>query len=119
MGCNICEKSGDDAGVLCGRSGLLQEGQGIELIAISGGSTKAEQCCKRHRTSGLVPEIFVKPPPNENCRVPPISDKRLYEFYDALWVGYEDGVAYRKDIGRIIKEVWDRETLGWIDVTLG
>ena len=115
----LCEKSGDYAGVLCGRSGLLQEGQLIELIAISGGSTEAEQCCKRHRTSGLVPEIFVKPPPNENCRVPPVPDKRLYEFYDALWVEYEDGVAYRKDIGRVRKEVWERETLGWVDVTLG
>ena len=115
----LCEKSGDYAGVLCGRSGLLQDGQLIELIAISGGSTEAEQCCKRHRTSGLVPEIFVKPPPNENCRVPPIPDKRLYEFYDALWVEYEDGVAYRKDIGRVRKEVWERETLGWVDITLG
>ena len=115
----LCETSGDYAGVLCGRSGLLQEGQLIELIAISEGSTEAEQCCKRHRTSGLVPEIFVKPPPNENCRVPPIPDKRLYEFYDALWVEYEDGVAYRKDIGRVRKEIWERETLGWVDVTLG
>ena len=115
----LCETSGDYAGVLCGRPGLLKDGQLINLIAISEGSTEAEQCCKRHRTSGLVPEIFAKPPPNENCRVPPIPDKRLYEFYDALWVEYEDGIAYRKDIGRVCKEVWDRETLGWVDITLG
>ena len=114
-----CETTGDYAGVLCGRSGLLEEGQVINLIAISEGSTEAEQCCKRHRSSGLVPEILAKPPPNENCRVPPILDKRLYEFYDALWVEYEDGVAYRKDIGRVRKEIWERETLGWVDVTLG
>ena len=115
----LCETSGDYAGVLCGRSGLLKDGQLINLIAISEGSTEAEQWCKRHRTSGLVPEIFAQPPSNKNCRVPPIPDRRLYEFYDALWVEYEDGVAYRKDIGRVCKEVWERETLGWVDATLG
>ncbi|KIX94442.1 uncharacterized protein Z520_09828 [Fonsecaea multimorphosa CBS 102226] len=47
------------------------------------------------------------------------SPKEVYEFYDAMWVDWENGVAYRRGLARIAKDVWELETLGWIDVTLG
>ena len=114
-----CETGGDYAGVLCGRSDLLEEGQVISLIAISEGWHETKQCCKRHRKPGLYPEDLVDPLADRGCLIPPDPDKKVYEFYDVLWVEYEDGVAYRKDIGRVRKELWDREALGWVDITLG
>ena len=115
----FCETSGSYAGVLCGGCDLLVEGQLINLIAISEGSVEVAQCCKRHRRLGLEPEVLVDPLADRDCPYPPTPYIKMYEFYDALWVEYEDGVAYRKDIGRVCKEVWERETLGWVDVTLG
>ena len=117
-----CETNGDYAGVLCHRSSLLKEGQVIGLMAISEGSLETEQCCKRHRNLGLMPEDLVDPLANgarSTFHVFPNPVKTVYEFYDVLWVEYEDGVAYRKAIGRVRKEVWDREILGWVDITLG
>lgn len=31
-----------------------------------------------------------------------------YEYYNVLWIGREMGVAYRKGLGRVPKEEWDR-----------
>ena len=115
----ICEASGKYAGVLCGNRALLVEGQLISLIAISESWIVAEQCCERHRNPGLEPEQFVDPRADGDCPYPPNPPCIVYKFYDVLWVEYEDGVAYRKDIGRVCKRVWDHETLGWVDVTLG
>lgn len=124
-----CETNGDYAGVFCGSSDLLEEGQVINLMAISEGSIKAWQCCKRHRRPGLIPECLVDPLVDGGCdflagamgflSIELNLDMKVYEFYDVLWVEFIDGVAYRKDIGRVRKEVWDRETLGWVDITLG
>ena len=105
---------------LCDRySSDLLEGQKISLIAISRGSNEAEQCCKRHHRSGLEPEDSVNPLAGIDCRIRRNPEKKVYEFYDALWVECEVGVVYRRGIGRVCKEVWDRETLGWVDITLG
>ena len=115
----LCETSGNYAGLLCDRSDLLEDGQVISLICISESSIEADHCCMSHfRSSGLLPKEAVKPITRGAC-IFPSPDKKVYELYNALWVEYEDGVAYRKGIGRIRKEVWDRETLGWVDVTLG
>ena len=121
-----CEINGDYAGVLCSRSDFLEKGQVINLIAISRGSTKPSQCCDYHRRPDLMPEDLVHPVLDRLCDLQKKPhcifskpDKTVYEFYDVLWVEYEDGVAYRKAIGRVRKEVWDRETLGWVDITLG
>ena len=41
-----------------------------------------------------------------------------YEFYNVLWVEWHDNVAYRKGLGRVLKETWERQSLEWLDVTL-
>ncbi|KAK6439394.1 hypothetical protein LTR95_004388 [Oleoguttula sp. CCFEE 5521] len=43
----------------------------------------------------------------------------IYEYYNVMWVEWETGIAYRKGLARIAKEVFERECLGWMDVTLG
>jgi len=42
-----------------------------------------------------------------------------YDFYNVLWVEWEDGIAYRKAIGRIEKNMWESANLEWIDLLLG
>ena len=128
VGVLLCETGGNYAGVLCGLTASEEglEGQLIHMIAISKGSTERWRYCRRHCDRGLEPEDFVDPIAERRCSrerchsyFPPLTNSMRYEFYDVLWVEYKDGVAYRKDIGRVIRQVWDRETLGWIDITLG
>ncbi|KAE8444704.1 hypothetical protein EG329_014362 [Mollisiaceae sp. DMI_Dod_QoI] len=42
-----------------------------------------------------------------------------YEFYNVLWVEWEEGIAYRKGCGRVMKSAWEAQNLEWIDLTLG
>jgi hypothetical protein len=42
-----------------------------------------------------------------------------YEFYNVLWIEWEDGIAFRKGVGRVEKSMWEAQPLEWIDVTLG
>ena len=49
----------------------------------------------------------------------PRDKSKPYEFYNVLWVEWEDGVAYRKGLGRVMKSVWEAEATKRIDVTLG
>ncbi|KAK4063424.1 uncharacterized protein Triagg1_9444 [Trichoderma aggressivum f. europaeum] len=42
-----------------------------------------------------------------------------YEFYFILWIGWVDGFAYRRGIGRVLKGVWENMELEEIEVTLG
>jgi len=45
--------------------------------------------------------------------------KGLYEFVNVLWVTRVEGVAYRKALGRIRKDVWESEAKDETEVTLG
>ena len=46
-------------------------------------------------------------------------DTELYQFYNVLWVEWVDVVAYRKGVGRVMKEVWEGEEREEIDFVLG
>jgi hypothetical protein len=43
----------------------------------------------------------------------------IYECYNVLWIEWEDGIAYRKGIGRVFKEAWESMDLEPVDVLLG
>jgi hypothetical protein len=47
----------------------------------------------------------------------PIGEK--YEFINVLWIEWEEGIAYRKAYGRVMKSAWEAQELEWIDLTLG
>jgi hypothetical protein len=49
----------------------------------------------------------------------PKSHEERYEFYNVLWIEWEDGIAFRKGVGRVEKSMWEAQPLEWIDVTLG
>jgi hypothetical protein len=46
-------------------------------------------------------------------------DGEKYEFYNVLWVKWEDGIAYRNGCGRVMKSAWEALDPEWIDLTLG
>ncbi|KAL7913769.1 phosphotransferase enzyme family domain-containing protein [Trichoderma velutinum] len=50
-----------------------------------------------------------------------VSDREFfcYEFYFILWIGWVDGIAYRRGIGRVLKEVWENMELEEVEVLLG
>ncbi|KAF4627891.1 hypothetical protein G7Y89_g10261 [Cudoniella acicularis] len=42
-----------------------------------------------------------------------------YQFYNVLCIEWEDSIAYRRGIGRVFKDAWERQELEWIDLMLG
>ena len=43
----------------------------------------------------------------------------LYEFYNVLWVLNRAGVSYRRGIGRVPRDVWERSERQKVDIVLG
>lgn len=43
----------------------------------------------------------------------------MYRILLVLWIEWIDGIAYRKGLGRVLKEAWDREATEEIDLILG
>lgn len=50
------------------------------------------------------------------CR---LGDVWTYKCYSVMWVEWEDGIAYRKAVGRVFEHVWDTVDREEIDVRLG
>jgi len=48
-----------------------------------------------------------------------IKPLQVYEFYNVLWIEWQDGIARRKAIGRVWKKAWDMQTSEKVDVILG
>lgn len=46
-------------------------------------------------------------------------DKEVYTFYNVLWVKWEDGIAYRRGVGRVKRETWESMELENVDLVLG
>lgn len=43
----------------------------------------------------------------------------VYEFYNVLWIRWLDGIAYRRGIGRVSKEIWKGLESEELDINLG
>jgi hypothetical protein len=41
------------------------------------------------------------------------------EFYNVLWIEWEEGIAYRRGIGRVLASFWESAKKEWADVNLG
>lgn len=46
-------------------------------------------------------------------------EKETYTFYNVLWVKWEDGIAYRRGLGRVKREIWENMDLQDVDLILG
>jgi hypothetical protein len=82
-----------------------EKGMKMQLVAISSGSVLND---KSHRADIDQYEWDLRPKGGER-----------YEFYNALWIGWENQVAYRKALGRVSKNIWDEQELKSIDLVLG
>lgn len=98
----LLDNQGQSAGRLQGNPSNEAEGEcgmrRCELVAIS------LQTGALWMSDHLLPHLFL---PEKN------------EEYNVLWIEWVGGIAYRKGIGRVYKDVWDRQQLEWIDLTLG
>ena len=43
----------------------------------------------------------------------------VYHFYNVMWLAWEDGIAYRRGLGRVWKPMWGKQRLKEMDVVLG
>ena len=48
-----------------------------------------------------------------------LRSKGVFNFYNVMWIEWENGIAYRNAIGRVLKSTLEQQELEWIDVTLG
>jgi len=48
---------------------------------------------------------------------PKVSDR--YEYYNVLWIKWENGIAYRHGIGRVLKSIWESHGIETVEVVLG
>jgi hypothetical protein len=78
-------------------------GAKYELVAISVGST-------------VITERVLDCPVEEYHD---LSPGQLFEFYNVLWIERNNGIAYRRGIGRILKTIWERQATEVTDITLG
>ncbi|KAK6859047.1 heterokaryon incompatibility protein-domain-containing protein [Apiospora arundinis] len=101
--------SGDWAGVLFSNdfdTPPAGEQERCEFIVVSGGSTSKDETGDHN---GL----------EEWAQVAKIKDLDTYEFYNVLWIERVGSIAYRKALGRVWKDAWDRQPSDVIDVVLG
>jgi hypothetical protein len=47
------------------------------------------------------------------------SENAVYDFFNVLHIGWDGGVAFRKAIGRLLRDIWEREATEEIDLLLG
>ncbi|KAK8008147.1 hypothetical protein PG991_010698 [Apiospora marii] len=52
-------------------------------------------------------------------RAPQPVEKETWSFYNVLWVEWEDGIAYRKGIGRVKRSAWERVEKEDISLVMG
>ncbi|EHL01939.1 hypothetical protein M7I_1887 [Glarea lozoyensis 74030] len=80
-------------------------GARLELVEIVTGFS-ADHNADYPYKSGIPPEM-----------IPKIGN--LYHYYYVLWIEWENGIAYRKGIGKIWKDMWEEQDRETIDLIMG
>lgn len=80
-------------------------GEPCELIALSSGKAMNSSDYVAGLAEWRIPE---RP-----------RDSEFYQFYNVMWIEWEKGIAYRKAVGTVYKDVWERQIRDDIDVILG
>ncbi|KAH8650015.1 heterokaryon incompatibility protein-domain-containing protein [Xylariales sp. PMI_506] len=87
------------------KTGLQEK---VELIAISEGFVVTSKTRKCH-----APQL------DELQIYPQLIDGDFYEFYNVLYIIWENGMAYRKGVGRVFRTAWEEYSTEWVDICLG
>jgi hypothetical protein len=45
--------------------------------------------------------------------------RKRHEYYNVMWIEWQDRVAYRRGVGKVSKSDWEAQDTEWIDLTLG
>lgn len=85
-------------------------GHACEVVAISGGRTSRKDKESRYR---ITYQYF-----DEMSRRIEISHLGVYEFYNVLWIERKQGLTYRKAVGIIWVQAWERQELKDMDIIL-
>lgn len=85
----------------------------FELVAISAGAILKRTF---QSSQGLVSYTIGW---GHNPGIVSVADATVEEFYYVLWIHWEDGIAYRRGLGRVLKYAWEREVVDEIDLVLG
>lgn len=78
-----------------------------ELVAISEGVVDVRYMASESRARSQVPALD--------------GNTRVYDtcFFHVLWIEWKGGVAYRRALGQVAKEAWERTCVGDIEIVLG
>ena len=85
-------------------SDLFSTGESCELLALSLATVDSASATYYRLDTALLP---------------PSKDLNVYKFYYVMWIEREEGIAYRKAVGMVDKDVWDQQNPRTIDVVLG
>lgn len=99
-------------------------GEKVEMAAISRGFVKRTSTGPR---DGDATTRYFKVPYNavesrdgeQEGRTGTMKLVHMKEWYNILWIEWEDGIAYRRCLGRILKHVWEAQKLEPISLVLG
>ncbi|KAK8079382.1 heterokaryon incompatibility protein (HET) domain-containing protein [Apiospora hydei] len=90
-----------------------RSGRKVDLIEVAAGGVQEKdwpKVCEYTHKRYSFPECNYEGSP---------KGTEVYEFYFVLWVEWQDGIAYRKALGRVEKQAWLRVAQERISVTLG
>jgi hypothetical protein len=109
---SLQDKEGKWAGALrphCSSSSEethLDAGEPCELVSISQGSIDNG----KDINSDWIDEWYLSERPKVTER---------YYFHNVLWIEWEDGIAYRRGLGRVVDDVWKQQPVEEIMLILG
>lgn len=126
---NLCVRDGTWVGILIDdrldQSFPQKSDEKCEVIAIAEGRVPgmySDYVLPEHAMllQAIFPESPVFRPKRRESDNTRLNRKSFcYEFYFILWIGWVDGIAYRRGIGRVLKRVWESIKLEDIKVYLG
>jgi hypothetical protein len=86
-------------------------GEQWELTAISEASAERKE---QEEDFPRVWQLF-----DEMDILPELENEEFYNFYNVLWVEAEGVTSYRKALGRVTKDAWEKQDLNVTKVVLG
>ena len=85
---------------------LLDNSSKLELVSISTGTAMSSS------------DLIIKEPWRLGLEGKGGEDL-LHDYYNVLFIEWNENIAYRKGLGRICKDIWEHQATEWIDLTLG
>jgi hypothetical protein len=103
------------AGIMISHNQEFMLPEAIECVSISKGIVDADYYHSNANTGFFErADKNVQYTPNQNTG----SEKQCYSYYNIMWVIRKDGITYRKRLGRVASEYWEKLALEDVDIIL-